>query len=167
MLAKQENEPMKDFLDQQRFMEELEAQQKLVGRANGLSALVLIDLDNFENIIDTHGDLVSHTVSNSFSSFLGSNLRHSDICSHYGGETFAVSMPATNVIQAAEKIDSIRKEFSKLEQISTAGNFNITFSAGIVAITSATIDIFSLVEDASNALSEAKNAGYNTVRVAS
>jgi diguanylate cyclase (GGDEF)-like protein len=157
---------MAEFLDQQLFMQELEAQQKLVCRANGLSALVLIDLDFFNSLNDKHGDSIDYTVVQNLSSFLDSSLRHSDICSHYGAGTFAVFMPATKVIQAAEKIDSIRKEFSKLEQISITGNFNTTFSAGVVAITSTLIDVSSLVNAASNALSEAKNAGHNVVRVA-
>jgi diguanylate cyclase (GGDEF)-like protein len=166
MLTMRGTESMTDFLDQQRFMEELEAQRKLVCRANGLSALVLIDLDFFKDINDKHGDLVGGKVVENFSNFLESSLRRSDICSHYGGEKFAVAMPATNVIQAAEKIDSIRKEFFKLEQISIAGSFNITFSAGIAPITSATIEVSGIIKAASNALYEAKNAGHNTVRIA-
>ena len=60
----------------------------------------------------------------------------------------------------------IRNDFSKLKQTSAAGDFNITFSAGIAAITPATVDIFGLIETARRALYEAKNAGHNTVRIA-
>ena len=157
---------MASLLDQQHFMEELEAQQKLVSRANGLSALVLIDIDSFKDISATHSRLVVETIIKRFTQSLQSSLRRSDICRHYGGEKFAVAMPATNVVQAAEKIDSIRKDFSKLEQISAAGDFNVTFSAGVAAIKPDTIDLFGLIETARIALYEAKNVGHNTVRIA-
>jgi diguanylate cyclase (GGDEF)-like protein len=163
----QVEKPMASLLDQQRFMEELEAQQKLVSRANGLSALVLIDIDSFKDIVAKHSSLVVDATIKHFTQLLQSSLRRSDVCRHYGEEKFAVAMPATNVIQAAEKIDSIRKVFSKLEQASAVGDFNVTFSAGIAAITPETDDVFGLIESAKIALCEAKNAGHNTVRIAS
>lgn len=162
----QGKKPMASLFDQQRFMEELAAQQKLVSRANGLSALVLIDIDSFKDISVKHSRLVVDATIKYFTQSLQSSLRRSDICRHYGGEKFAVAMPATDAIQAAEKIDRIRNDFSKLKQTSTAGDFNITFSAGIAAITPATVDIFGLIETARRALYEAKNAGHNTVRIA-
>jgi diguanylate cyclase (GGDEF)-like protein len=94
---------MENFLDQQHFVMELESQQKLVRRANGFSVLVLIDLDSFDNIKDQYGDLVAAMAIKNFSSFLDSSLRRSDICSHYGGKTFAIVMPATNAVQAEKK----------------------------------------------------------------
>ena len=163
----QGEKPRASLLDQQRFMEELEAQQKLVSRANGLSALVLIDIDSFKDIGAKHSRLVVDGTIENFTQLLQSSLRRSDICCHYGEEKFAVVMPATNVIQAAEKIDSIRKGFSKLEQASAGGDFNVTFSAGIAAITAETDDIVGLIETAKIALCEAKNAGHNTVKIAS
>lgn len=162
----QGKKPMASLLDQQRFMEELEAQQKLVSRANGLSALVLIDIDSFKDISAKHSRLVVETIIKRFTQSLQSSLRRSDICRHYGGEKFAVAMPATDVIQAAEKIDRIRNDFSKLEQTSTAGDFNVTFSAGIAAITPDTVDLIGLIETARIALCEAKNVGHNTVKIA-
>jgi diguanylate cyclase (GGDEF)-like protein len=162
----QGSKPMASLLDQQRFMEELEAQQKLVSRANGLSALVLIDIDSFKDISAKHSRLVVETTIKRFTQSLQSSLRRSDICRHYGVEKFAVAMPATDVIQAAEKIDRIRNDFSKLEQASAAGDFNVTFSAGIAAITADTADLFGLIETARIALSEAKNAGHNMVKIA-
>ncbi|MFT6310388.1 MAG: diguanylate cyclase [Porticoccus sp.] len=157
---------MNGLLNPQSFKEELEAHQKLVSRANGLSALALIDIDSFKHITDNHGHLVGDAVITRLTEFLQSCLRSSDICSRYGDEKFAIIMPATSVHQAAEKIDSIREEFGKLVQASAVGNFNVTFSAGISAITAEITDISSIIEAADEALTEAKSAGHNRIKVA-
>jgi PleD family two-component response regulator len=65
-----------------------------------------------------------------------------------------------------KKINSIKKEFSELDQSSITDNFTITFSAGIATITSVTLNVNSEIEAANAALSEAKSAGYNLVKVA-
>jgi diguanylate cyclase (GGDEF)-like protein len=159
-------ELMTGLLSSQNFKQELEAQQKLVSRANGLSALALIDIDSFKHITDNYGHLVGVAVISRLTEFLQSCLRSSDICSRDSDEKFAIIMPATSVDQAAEKIDSIRQEFAMLVQASAVGNFNVTFSAGISAIKAEITDITSVIEAADNALIEAKSAGHNRIKIA-
>ncbi|MFQ3324630.1 MAG: diguanylate cyclase [Pseudomonadales bacterium] len=159
-------EPMTALLSSQSFKKELEAQQKLVSRANGLSALALIGIDSFKHITENHGHLVGGAVITRLTEFLQSCLRSSDVCSRYSDEKFAIIMPATSVHQAAEKIDSIREEFGKLVQTSAVDNFNVTLSAGISAIRAEPTDISSVIEAADEALTEAKSAGHNRIKVA-
>ncbi len=70
-------------------------------------ALMMIDLDDFKEINDTHGHVIGDAVLAKIGKILRENTRTSDTAVRYGGDEFLVIMPHTNGRQAvvvAEKI---------------------------------------------------------------
>ena len=67
--------------------------------------------------------------------------------------------------QAAKVMDTLREDFSQLEQTAEQQAFHVTFSCGIADLSAAT-DTTQLIRQADRALYRAKHGGRNQVRIA-
>lgn len=85
-----------------------------VGRSHHASCLLLLDLDHFKSINDTHGHLAGDEVLRHFARLLRSNLRQQDAIGRYGGEEFVVILHNTALADArmlAQRvIDQVRQQ---------------------------------------------------------
>ncbi len=63
--------------------------------------VLLIDIDHFKTVNDTHGHLVGDTVLKSVAGAIGSSTRESDFVARYGGDEFAVVAPETDADEFA------------------------------------------------------------------
>ncbi|MFQ5586996.1 MAG: diguanylate cyclase [Thermodesulfobacteriota bacterium] len=128
-------------------------------------ALIMIDLDDFKVINDTHGHRVGDKVLKEVSELLKKTVRKTDIVSRYGGEEFSVILPHTTIQGAQEEAERIREIISSH---SYAGLMDtvISISAGVAAYPNETIlTSGDLVNIADNGLYEAKRSGKNRVVV--
>src|SRR5450830_1753711 len=77
------------------------------------SCLLLLDIDHFKNINDTHGHLVGDEVLKNFSLLLKENLRTDDLIGRYGGEEFVVILQDISLREAetlaARLIEQVRQ----------------------------------------------------------
>jgi diguanylate cyclase (GGDEF)-like protein len=80
----------------------------------------------------------------------------------YGGEEFAVLMPATTAEDAVAVLTAIGADFARLTHVADGVSFHATFSAG-VAEARGHADADSLLQAADAALYQAKHAGRNRV----
>ncbi|OQX15205.1 MAG: hypothetical protein BWK76_13530 [Desulfobulbaceae bacterium A2] len=123
---------------------------------------VMIDIDRFKLVNDTHGHPVGDQVILALSRVLQQRLRNSDIVGRYGGEEFAIILQNVPLARAAELIDELRQDFSRVLFRSVNGDFSCTFSAGIAGYpTYRSVEL--LREAADKALYEAKHSGRNRV----
>jgi len=122
--------------------------------------LVMIDIDHFKLVNDEHGHPTGDQVLLAMSRVFQQRLRHSDIVGRYGGEEFAIVMPATTVAQATQVIDLLRQDFAQIIFNSPQGDFSCSFSAGIASYPPHTT-IESLRAAADQALYRAKRQGRN------
>jgi diguanylate cyclase (GGDEF)-like protein len=122
--------------------------------------LVMIDIDHFKMVNDEHGHPIGDQVLLAMSRVFQQRLRHSDIVGRYGGEEFAIVMPATTVAQATQVIDLLRQDFAQIIFNSPQGDFSCSFSAGIASYPAHTT-IESLRAAADQALYRAKRQGRN------
>ncbi|HVE70481.1 MAG TPA: diguanylate cyclase [Thermoanaerobaculia bacterium] len=113
------------------------------------AALVLIDLDHFKAINDTHGHAAGDRVLASMGTLLRRRLRHSDIVARYGGEEFALLLEDATVSDAEELCERLLAELGEIEN-------GVTFSAGVAALHESFEESF---RRADAALYEAKRAG--------
>lgn len=81
---------------QPRLTEEMER----ASRAHGDVSLLLMDLDHFKVVNDTHGHAVGDVVLRLFADRVRANVRRVDILIRRGGEEFVLIMPATSATQA-------------------------------------------------------------------
>ena len=122
--------------------------------------LVMIDIDHFKRVNDEHGHPIGDQVLLAMSRVLQQRLRHADIVGRYGGEEFAIIMPATEEAQAMQVIDLLRQDFAQIIFNSPQGDFSCSFSAGVASYPRHTT-IESLRAASDQALYRAKRQGRN------
>ncbi|NUU02291.1 diguanylate cyclase [Herbaspirillum robiniae] len=116
------------------LIEEFERCRRNAGRSGHDACLLLLDLDHFKNINDTHGHLVGDEVLRNFSQLLRSRLREDDLIGRYGGEEFVVILRNTSAADALllsqRLIDEARERKSGDDSL-----WGCTVSAGLVPFT--------------------------------
>ena len=123
-------------------------------------SLLVIDLDHFKNVNDTHGHGVGDNVLKSVGQVLNDSCRSEDLVARYGGEEFVMILTHCDLDFAAKKAENIRLAIEK----SKPNDLTITASIGAAALNIS--DSFeTLFEKADKAVYEAKDTGRNKVVV--
>ena len=145
------------------FDEELALEWRRAYRIGDSLALVLVDLDNFKQVNDTHGHPAGDAVLRTVGEVLGSGVRQIDLAARYGGEEFVVLVPESDLKGATQLAKRLRLAISKARTELPDGRLlKVTASFGVAAkgeLESAE----RLVAEADVALYEAKRAGKNRV----
>lgn len=125
-------------------------------------SLLIIDLDHFKHINDTHGHAVGDEVLREFTRITLASLRDGDALGRLGGEEFGVLLPNTDT-EVAIKIANRLREQS--QQHSISGSFGVcNYSISIGVATARAGENFDLLcARADRALYLAKNNGRNRV----
>ena len=130
-------------------------------------SLVLMDIDHFKRINDTHGHAGGDVVLRKLSHSLGDALRETDVPARLGGEEFAVLMPATALDQALAVAERLRDTLGHTAVTLADGQqIHFTVSMGVTAWQPADADIDATLHRADEALYRAKHAGRNRVEQA-
>lgn len=128
-------------------------------------SLVMLDIDHFKPINDTHGHLIGDRVIRFVAQVLEKNTKGKDTAARYGGEEFTVLLPETPIQGAQAVAESIRKAVANA-QLVRADNKKplgqITISAGVATYRSEE-DVMELISRADQALYRSKNDGRNRV----
>ncbi|MBF0266430.1 MAG: diguanylate cyclase [Gammaproteobacteria bacterium] len=124
-------------------------------------SLILLDIDFFKRINDTHGHDIGDIVLKELSHIIKDLLRRSDIFARYGGEEFIILMPESNIVESEMTAERIRKN---IEQHSFLPVKSLTISLGVTQLTKED-DIKSFIKRADQALYAAKNNGRNQVMI--
>ncbi len=142
---------------------ELRRQVKAWERLPEDFSILLLDIDFFKRVNDTHGHAVGDEVLRRLATRAQETLRGSDIFGRWGGEEFIVLLPATPLSQAVEAGERLRLAIADLTFTGEGGRrFCITVSVGVAQLAPGeTAD--TLTERADKALYAAKSAGRNRV----
>jgi diguanylate cyclase (GGDEF)-like protein/PAS domain S-box-containing protein len=98
-----DHDDLTGLINRRRFQEELE-RHLAQGRRYGMTgALLVLDLDGFKEVNDTHGHSAGDRVLQSVADALRDRLRESDVLARLGGDEFAVLLPREDP-DAAEKV---------------------------------------------------------------
>jgi len=147
-----------DYLDQQIALAE---------RLQSSLAVLMLDLDRFKALNDTHGHHAGDEALRAFAEALRSTVRRSDLAARYGGEEFVVVMSNTGGDEARLVAEKIRRAVAALELRFGAEAVRLTVSIGGVAYPEDTGDARQLLELADDALYQAKRSGRDRVRFVS
>ncbi|HVV81825.1 MAG TPA: GGDEF domain-containing protein [Kofleriaceae bacterium] len=127
-------------------------------------ALLLLDVDHFKAINDTHGHPVGDRVLMALVAFCRESVRKGDLIARWGGEEFVVLLPSASLRVAASKARDLLKALARRRWNIDDGNATLAFtvSAGATAWRDgdAPADV---VARADQALYKAKQAGRNRV----
>ncbi|MFN3202641.1 MAG: diguanylate cyclase [Bradymonadia bacterium] len=133
-------------------------------------AVVMLDIDHFKQINDTHGHQVGDDVIRWLSGHVKRNIRSTDRAIRYGGEEVALILPETPLENAFLMADRLRSTLSDagVDVVLPDGrtlHLDVTLSAGVAAFPNAAHTGELLIAAADQALYEAKRSGRNrTVR---
>lgn len=128
-------------------------------------SLIMLDIDHFKAVNDTHGHLAGDDVIRYVGRAIQDMLkRPSDDACRYGGEEFAVILPSTTVEGARQLAEKIRQTIAQANIETHCGSLNITVSCGIctqVADTGMSDNHY--IDMADKSLYVAKQQGRNCV----
>jgi diguanylate cyclase (GGDEF)-like protein len=126
--------------------------------------LIVLDLDHFKQLNDTHGHDAGDFVLCRLAELMRNATRASDISCRLGGEEFMVILPGATLEVARNRAEAIRAAFASLSldfDGRPLGPFSL--SAGVSALGAADRKWATVVQQADRALYTAKQAGRNRV----
>jgi two-component system cell cycle response regulator len=120
---------------------------------------LLLDLDHFKQINDTHGHAAGDTVLRDAAQRIYDASRVSDIVSRYGGEEFVVLLPETNGEEAVAAADKLRALLSATPVAVGTTSISIAASIGVASWSEGMRTPGDLYAAADEALYRAKELG--------
>ncbi|MEW9123115.1 MAG: diguanylate cyclase [Thermotaleaceae bacterium] len=150
------------------FMSRLLEKISYLPRTQVYMSIVMVDIDHFKIINDTHGHRVGDMILQQFSTVLKSKCRTYDFVGRYGGEEFILCLPETTAEEAYILAEQMRNETENLAIYLPESNFctHITASFGIAsgkAVEEKCVE--KLIEYSDRALYQAKQKGRNRVEI--
>jgi len=127
-------------------------------------ALVMMDIDHFKKINDSHGHPVGDEVLVEVANLVVGRAAHKGRAYRYGGEEVALLLPAYSAEEASGLAERIRKDLEA--RAFSSKNLRVTASFGVASIPDQASDAKALLESADSALYQAKQGGRNRVRMA-
>ncbi|MGH3390980.1 MAG: GGDEF domain-containing protein [Actinomadura sp.] len=132
-------------------------------RSDDPLALLLIDIDHFKRVNDTHGHLVGDQVLLALATTLRGQLRPYDVIGRFGGEEFVVLLPSTDTIEACRVAERLRGRVGRLAVPAEEGMVRVTVSVGVALFRTHGHDLIELLASADLALYRAKESGRDRV----
>ncbi len=133
-------------------------------RREGLPvSLVMLDIDHFKLINDSHGHAVGDAVLRTLAGLLLAEVRESDIACRFGGEEFLLFLPGLQEQAALERARQLCLAFSEGTLQMDGKLVRASLSAGVATWPAPPSRPEELVKCADAALYRAKNAGRNRV----
>jgi diguanylate cyclase len=125
-------------------------------------ALMIVDIDRFKQVNDEYGHTFGDEVLRSVATLLNNNLRGRDIVTRYGGEEFAVLLPASNIGDARRAAEMMREAIQNTRFAMADSNVRVTVSVGVAEVLPYE-DVKAIVKRADQAMYAAKRGGRNRV----
>lgn len=121
---------------------------------------VMMDVDHFKQVNDTHGHEAGNTVLVTIGKVLKSGVRGYDLAARYGGEEFSLVLFRIEEDIAYQIVQRIRTTVAAQSFQSPKGDFRVTISAGICSSGNADVNSKNdLIRLADQALYQAKSKG--------
>ncbi|WP_369055396.1 GGDEF domain-containing protein [Kineococcus terrestris] len=125
-------DPLTGLRNRRRFVDDLAGRLTAALAAGQPLSLVLLDVDHFKAVNDTHGHAAGDAVLVAVAGELRRHARAEDVV-RYGGEEFVVLLPRLDAAAAAERADELRRACAGLDvRAGTGGEaVEVTVSAGV------------------------------------
>lgn len=128
-------------------------------------SLILFDLDHFKHLNDNYGHDAGDYVLKTMAEVIRSHgSRDNDVFARYGGEEFVILLPNTNLKQAFEIAERLRKLIEQTDFIYEEQKLPVTASIGVADYRKGVATGTDLFKRADNAVYKAKEGGRNQVQ---
>jgi len=165
LAAAARTDPKTGLLNAAAWQREADAEVARAVRSDTPLALLLVDVDHFKRVNDSHGHLIGDEVLRALAAELRQQVRESDVVGRFGGEEFTVLLPRTDGAGACGIAERLRTSAGRLSVAAGDARINVTVSIGVAVLGRHGSDLFELLAAADVALYRAKDAGRDQVRV--
>jgi len=149
------------------ILDGLETERRRLARTSRPLAILLVDIDHFKQINDTHGHLAGDVVLRESAARLREGLRDYDSLGRYGGEEFLVVLPECDTADAVDVANRLRAQVSSEPVFLGGSKVAVTVSVGVACTHRPGLtDSEALIDAADAALYRAKTNGRNRVEEA-
>ncbi|MGM0907333.1 MAG: sensor domain-containing diguanylate cyclase [Pseudomonadota bacterium] len=162
---KNTEDPLTGLYNRRYFQQHLERELRRTLRRELPLALLMIDVDHFKPVNDTHGHLAGDQILQQLASLMQKHAkRAADIVCRYGGEEFAIILPETDLQEAEVFAKQLLEQVRETEFETNAGLLKITLSIGVISTSARIFDsVDELFKAADDALYAAKHEGRDRV----
>ncbi len=161
--------PLTRVLNRKGFDQQLQALLAKAAESPKPGCLIMVDVDHFKQVNDTHGHVLGDRVLTGLGELLRSAATDAGaVAARYGGEEFALLVPNCGLGAAVKLAESVREQAKQLrvrQRSSDRQILTITVSAGVAEVC-ASDDEASLVARADAALYQSKRNGRDRVTTA-
>ncbi len=153
-------------LNRRAFFEMAEKTFALYAAKKQALACIMTDIDHFKTFNDRFGHAVGDKVIIAFSRTLFIGLRSEDLLCRYGGEEFCILLPDATLEMAVNIAERIRSEVEHHTgaSIRNTQDLKITSSFGVSILSESTPSLSVMIDQADQALYNAKSSGRNCVK---
>ena len=158
-------DPLTNTLNRRALGEKLEQEMDRAARYASLLTCMMIDIDNFKQINDTHGHLVGDKILKDLAALLKREQRSPDAVARYGGEEFVVLLPETTLAESRSFAERVLKRVAGHDFGEQGKTVRVTISIGLASYPDERVsDGESLLRLADTHLYRAKSDGRNRFR---
>jgi diguanylate cyclase (GGDEF)-like protein len=151
------------IFNRQHFVNEAERLLRYCQKSGRDACLVLLDLDHFKQVNDTHGHAVGDRVLRRAVEACQAHLRSTDLFGRLGGEEFGMLLPECGLEQVLQRVEQMRLAVARLPAGEAGSGVVVSASFGVAAAASSGFELRQLMMDADDALYRAKREGRNRV----
>jgi two-component system cell cycle response regulator len=149
------------------IMDTLRRERARQAREGGSFGIVLVDLDHFKYVNDTHGHLAGDDVLREAAQRMMACVRPYDSVGRYGGEEFLIVVPSSNAMGTMGLAERIRRAIEAKPIMTNSIPIAVTASFGVTAsVDKSPLDPQEILRLADAALYRAKERGRNRVELA-
>jgi diguanylate cyclase len=159
-LAEARTDPLTQLPNRRAFDDEIHRRIAEWRRRKAPCGLMMVDVDHFKAINDRHGHPFGDRALKAIADVLVDTVRETDIVTRFGGEEFAVILPATDEKGAMVAAERVRLAVEALAVETPEATVRVTVSLGL-AVTREGDDAASLLARADEALYTSKQTGRN------
>ncbi len=147
------------------FARRFEMEMRKTRNYDHFLALLLLDIDHFKKVNDTHGHQAGDLILIGLGRILRDNVRAIDLAARYGGEEFAVLLTSSEKADALTFAEKLRAavESAEFQIPGRKDPLRVTVSIGVAAYPADGNSTTELLSAADRSLYEAKELGRNRV----
>jgi diguanylate cyclase (GGDEF)-like protein len=158
-------DPLTGSLNRRAFFDMAHALQRRLAHQRRPLAAVMVDIDHFKRINDSHGHGVGDQVIRGLAETLARAVRAQDLVCRFGGEEFCVLLADSDETLAQEVAERLRHmvQDSVGAQVSAVPGLKVTVSLGVAVGVAGVHTVETLLDAADQLLYQSKEAGRNRV----
>ena len=134
-------------------------------RQRGQLSMIMLDIDFFKKVNDTHGHKAGDDVIRFISKTIRNSVRKVDFAARYGGEEFVILLNSTSIEDAFKIAEKIRNVVRDATVNADGSPLHITISSGVSSYPTPSMSAEELIKNADTALYYSKEHGRDQVNI--